>query len=88
MHREVGNGANGGTIVTSSRYEEIAHYKHELEVAQRENTLLKQRIRELERAVREGGVNQSQIGRGRTGAPPGEVEDGVGDGDKEQTVAE
>lgn len=35
------------------RYEETAFYRHELETAKKENDLLKKRVRELEKIVRE-----------------------------------
>ncbi|KAF2712214.1 hypothetical protein K504DRAFT_372947 [Pleomassaria siparia CBS 279.74] len=54
------------SAVSTPRYEEVAHYKQELEEAKRENEVLKSRIRELERAIK-GDVD---IQRGRAGAPP------------------
>lgn len=35
------------------RYEETAHYRHELDSAKRENEALKKRVKELERMLRE-----------------------------------
>lgn len=43
-----------GLVPATSRFEETAFHKSELEVAQRENDALKKRIRELEKLVREG----------------------------------
>jgi cell division septum initiation protein DivIVA len=43
----------------------VAHYRHELEEAKRENELLKRRIRELERQIKGEADGQ----RGRRGAP-------------------
>lgn len=42
------------------RYEETAHYRHELEVAKRENDALKRRVRELERMVRSKSRDNSR----------------------------
>jgi len=53
-------------VVSTPRYEEVAHYKQELEEAKRENEALKSKIRELERQLR-GDVDGQ---RGRRGAPP------------------
>lgn len=61
----------GGT----SRYEEVAAQKAELEEVKRENEGLKERIRELERLIREGAASGSEE-RGRSGGPKG------GEGDK------
>ena len=49
-------------MVSTPRYEEVAHYRQELEEAKRENELLKRRIRELERLIRGDGDGQ----RGRS----------------------
>ncbi|KAF2786140.1 hypothetical protein K505DRAFT_380462 [Melanomma pulvis-pyrius CBS 109.77] len=58
--------SRSASVVSTPRYEEVAHYKQELEEAKRENETLKSRIRELERAIRGDTDNQ----RGRRGAPP------------------
>jgi hypothetical protein len=58
--------SRSASVVSTPRYEEVTHYKQELEEAKRENEALKSRIRELERAIR-GDVDSS---RGRRGAPP------------------
>ena len=42
-----------GLLPVTSRYEETAFYRNELETAKRENDTLKRRIRELEKQVRE-----------------------------------
>lgn len=52
-------------MVSTPRYEEVAHYRQELEEAKRENDMLKRRIRELERLIKGDGDGQ----RGRRGAP-------------------
>jgi cell division protein FtsB len=52
------------SIVSTPRYEEVALQRAELEEVKRENEVLKQRIRELERAIRGG-----EEVRGRSGAP-------------------
>jgi cell division protein FtsB len=52
------------SIVSTPRYEEVALQRAELEEVKKENELLKQRIRELERAIRGG-----EEVRGRSGAP-------------------
>lgn len=61
--------ARSASVVSTPRYEEIAHYRQELEEAKRENELLKRRIRELERMIRGGGEGDAL--RGRRGAPTG-----------------
>lgn len=53
------------SIVSTPRYEEVAMHRAELEEVKRENEILKQRIRELERAIRGG----EEGARGRSGAP-------------------
>ncbi|KAJ4349836.1 uncharacterized protein N0V89_008455 [Didymosphaeria variabile] len=60
--------ARSASVVSTPRYEEVAHYRQELEEAKRENDVLKRRIRELERALRSGG-DAVDTQRGRTGAP-------------------
>lgn len=42
------------SVQTTGRYEEAAYHRHELEAVKRENDALKQKIRDLERMVREG----------------------------------
>lgn len=64
--------ARSVSVVSTPRYEEVAHYRQELEEAKRENDILKRRIRELEKALR--GNNDAADGqRGRTGAPTSDV---------------
>jgi hypothetical protein len=41
-------------VVTTPRYEEVAHWKNECEEAKRENRALLARIRELEAMIRQG----------------------------------
>lgn len=53
------------SIVSTPRYEEVALQRAELEELKKENESLKQRIRELERAIRSGEDGS----RGRSGAP-------------------
>jgi uncharacterized membrane protein YccC len=55
--------ARSASVVSTPRYEEVAHYRQELEEAKRENELLKQRIRELERLIKGDADGQ----RGRRG---------------------
>jgi ubiquinone biosynthesis protein UbiJ len=59
--------ARSASVVSTPRYEEVAHYRQELDEAKRENEALKSRIRELERMIRGGGETDTQ--RGRRGAP-------------------
>lgn len=40
-------------VPATLRYEETAHYRNELDVAKRENDMLKKRVKELERMLRE-----------------------------------
>lgn len=63
--------ARSASVVSTPRYEEVAHYRQELEEAKRENEVLKSRIRELERALRSGDAADTQ--RGRSGAPTSAV---------------
>lgn len=51
-------------MVSTPRYEEVAHYRQELDEAKRENEGLKERIRELERMIRLGGEGDALRGRG------------------------
>lgn len=71
-HRQSVSSQQGGvemrrssSIVSTPRYEEVALQRAELEEVKRENEVLKQRIRELERAIRAG----EEGSRGRSGAP-------------------
>lgn len=50
-------------MVSTPRYEEVAHYRQELEEAKRENNALRLRIRELERMIRSDGDAGQQRGR-------------------------
>jgi hypothetical protein len=54
------------SVVSTPRYEEVAQHKAELEEVKKENEALKQRIRQLERAIR---GNDTDGQRGRRGAP-------------------
>ncbi|OSS53674.1 hypothetical protein B5807_00705 [Epicoccum nigrum] len=64
------------SILSTPRYEEVAQQQAVLEEVKKENEVLKERIRELERAIRgRGGEGEGE--RGRRGAPSGE---GVGAG--------
>ncbi|KAJ4313655.1 hypothetical protein N0V94_006825 [Neodidymelliopsis sp. IMI 364377] len=72
-HRQSISSQQGGvemrrssSIVSTPRYEEVALQRAELEEVKRENEVLKQRIRELERAIRSG---EGEGARGRSGAP-------------------
>ncbi|KAF2107911.1 hypothetical protein BDV96DRAFT_606180 [Lophiotrema nucula] len=64
--------ARSASVVSTPRYEEVAHYKAELEDAKRENEVLKRRIRELERKIKADSDDQ----RGRRGAPNGHQSNG------------
>lgn len=55
------------SVVSTPRYEEVAHYRLELEEAKRENDMLKRRIRELERMI-------STTGDGSRGRRSGSVQ--------------
>lgn len=68
MSSQHGGGAEmrrSSSIVSTPRYEEVALHRAELEEVKKENEVLKQRIRELERAIRGG----DEGARGRSGAP-------------------
>lgn len=55
-----GDQLSPGLMPATMRYEETAHYRHELEVAKRENDALKRRVRELERMVRSKSRDNSR----------------------------
>ncbi|EAT84593.1 hypothetical protein HBI56_179100 [Parastagonospora nodorum] len=59
------------SVVSTPRYEEVAQQRAELEDVKRENEMLKQRIRDLERAIRSGDADAQ---RGRRGAPASTTE--------------
>lgn len=63
MHRD----HRSPSFVSTPRYEEVALHKAEMEEVKRENEMLKQRIRELERVIK--GNNDPDAQRGRPGAP-------------------
>ena len=72
------------SVVSTPRYEEVAQHKAELEEVKRENEVLKQRIRDLERMIRRGeGDGQ----RGRRGAPPAPITTGTGSAEPSAGVA-
>lgn len=48
-----GSELSPGLVPATLRYEETAHYRNELDVAKRENDMLKKRVKELERMLRE-----------------------------------
>ncbi|KLU81518.1 hypothetical protein MAPG_00605 [Magnaporthiopsis poae ATCC 64411] len=52
-----------GLVPATSRYEEVAFYRSELDSAKRENDILRRRIRELERAVRERRASDASRAR-------------------------
>lgn len=56
--------ASPGLMPATSRYEETAFYRNELEVAKKENDALKKRIRDLEKMVQE----KRQASRNRSGS--------------------
>lgn len=60
-HSSTGQGEqlSPGLIPATSRYEETAYYRSELDAAKRENEMLKRRIRELERHVRERRASEA-----------------------------
>lgn len=62
LHRD----HRSSSVVSTPRYEEVALHKAEMEEVKKENEMLKQRIKELERIVRSSG---SDAQRGRSGAP-------------------
>ncbi len=52
-----------GLLPATSRFEETAYYRAELDSVKRENDALKRRVRELERAVRERRASDASRGR-------------------------
>ena len=71
--------ARSASVVSTPRYEEVAHYRQELEEAKRENDILKRRIRELERMIRGGGDLDAQRGR-REASSSGDAAASANDG--------
>ncbi|USP73793.1 hypothetical protein yc1106_01067 [Curvularia clavata] len=67
------------SVLSTPRYEEVAQHRAELEEVKKENEALKQRIRDLERMIKEGAGGEDKQ-RGRSGAPNGE-RTGGGDAD-------
>ncbi|KAF2473503.1 uncharacterized protein BDR25DRAFT_283078 [Lindgomyces ingoldianus] len=59
--------ARSASVVSTPRYEEVAHFRQELEEAKRENEVLRRRIRELERMIRRSGDTGTDAQRGRRG---------------------
>ncbi|KAK8100787.1 hypothetical protein PG999_011161 [Apiospora kogelbergensis] len=57
-----GSELSPGLMPATLRYEETAHYRHELETAKRENENLKRRIKELEKVVREQRESDASAG--------------------------
>lgn len=55
-----------GFVPVTPRYEETAHYRNELDVAKRENDMLKKRVKELERLLRERKDSDSGHARVRS----------------------
>ena len=51
--------SRSASVVSTPRYEEVAHYRQELEESKRENEALKQRIRDLEKLIKGEGTNQT-----------------------------
>lgn len=51
---------------TTSRYEETAYHRHELDAVKRENEALKRRIRELERTLRARRQSDASVNRVRS----------------------
>ncbi|ORX99213.1 hypothetical protein BCR34DRAFT_576708 [Clohesyomyces aquaticus] len=84
--------ARAASVVSTPRYEEVAHWRQEAEDAKRENDVLKRRIRELERMIRNGeGTVDGQRGRRGLSAqpqpqPPSQAsEGGAADGEEGAT---
>lgn len=44
--------SRSASVVSTPRYEEVAHYRQEMEEVKKENEALKQRIRDLERLIK------------------------------------
>ena len=65
------------SIVSTPRYEEVAQQQAALEEVKKENEVLKERIRELERAIR-GREGDGEGERGRRRAPGGGGEGVIG----------
>ncbi|CAJ2505751.1 Uu.00g131450.m01.CDS01 [Anthostomella pinea] len=55
-----------GLMPATMRYEETAHFRHELESAKNENENLKRRVKELEKILRERRESDASLGRGRS----------------------
>ncbi len=71
-------------VVATTRYEEAAHYRSELEIVKRENDNLRRRIKELERSLHERRQSYSS-GRARSDSGQTIIMD---DDDESVTVGE
>ncbi|KAI0014739.1 hypothetical protein F4780DRAFT_170900 [Xylariomycetidae sp. FL0641] len=60
-----GSELSPGLMPATLRYEETAHFRHELDAAKRENDMLKRRIKELERTLRDRRESDASRGGGR-----------------------
>ena len=69
-----------GILPATSRYEETAFYRSELDSVKRENEALKRRIRELERAVRERRASDASRGRSESVSTTASVNVAAGGG--------
>lgn len=58
--------ARSASVVSTPRYEEVAHYRHELDEAKKENEALKQRIRDLEKLIKGDGDADQRGGHGHS----------------------
>ncbi|GAP93331.1 hypothetical protein SAMD00023353_11800140 [Rosellinia necatrix] len=61
-----GSELSPGLMPATTRYEEAAHYRNELDAAKRENDSLKKRVKELERMLRDRREGDSGLGRVRS----------------------
>ncbi|KAI1423503.1 hypothetical protein F5Y12DRAFT_531727 [Xylaria sp. FL1777] len=61
-----GSELSPGLMPATLRYEETAHYRSELDSAKRENEMLKKRVKELEKMLRDRRESELGVGRGRS----------------------
>ncbi|KAI0477428.1 hypothetical protein GGR56DRAFT_408451 [Xylariaceae sp. FL0804] len=72
-----GSELSPGLMPATLRYEETAHYRHELESAKNENETLKKRVKELEKMLRDRRESDASRGRGRSGSASTTTSTGV-----------
>lgn len=60
-------GSNRSSYVPTARYEEVTHYRSELEIVRRENESLRRRVKELERSLNRRRQSDAATDRSNAG---------------------